>query len=88
MALIHNGIIENHVELADELVADGHHFESETDTEVLAHLIEAALAADPDAGLADAVRAALGRVRGAFSWPWSTPTSPTSSWPPAGCPRC
>ena len=67
MALIHNGIIENHVELADELVAAGHRFESDTDTEVLAHLIEAALAADPAAGLAGAVRAALGRVRGAFS---------------------
>ena len=45
----------------------GHRFESETDTEVLAHLIEAGLAAHPDAGLAGAVRAALGRVRGTFS---------------------
>jgi glucosamine--fructose-6-phosphate aminotransferase (isomerizing) len=39
IGLIHNGIIENHVELADELIANGHHFESETDTEVLAHLV-------------------------------------------------
>jgi glucosamine--fructose-6-phosphate aminotransferase (isomerizing) len=67
LALIHNGIIENHVELTDELIADGHHLESETDTEVLAHLIEAWLAAHPSAGLVDAVRAALGRVRGAFA---------------------
>ena len=67
MALIHNGIIENHVELADELAAAGHRFESDTDTEVLVHLIEAALAAGPADGLAAAVRAALGRVRGAFS---------------------
>ncbi len=67
MALIHNGIIENHVELADELRAAGHTFESETDTEVLAHLIEGSLAAHPDAGLVGAVRAALGRIRGAFS---------------------
>ena len=67
LALIHNGIIENHVELADELVAAGHHLESDTDTEVLAHLIEAGLASDPGAGLAPAVRAALGRVRGAFA---------------------
>ena len=52
MALIHNGIIENHVELTDELTAAGHRFESETDTEVLAHLIESSLAAHPDAGLA------------------------------------
>ena len=67
MALVHNGIIENHVELADELIAHGHHLESETDTEVLAHLIESHLEADPDGGLVDAVRAALGRVRGAFA---------------------
>jgi glutamine---fructose-6-phosphate transaminase (isomerizing) len=67
LALVHNGIIENHVELSDQLVADGHHLASETDTEVLAHLIEAELAASPGTGLAGAVRVALGRVRGAFS---------------------
>jgi len=67
VALVHNGIIENHVELTDELVAGGHRLESETDTEVLAHLIEAALARAPGEGLAGAVRAALARVRGAFS---------------------
>jgi len=67
LALIHNGIIENHVELADELVAAGHRLESETDTEVLAHLVEDRLAADPDGGLAGALRAALAGVRGAFS---------------------
>jgi glutamine---fructose-6-phosphate transaminase (isomerizing) len=67
LALIHNGIIENHVELADELLAGGHRLESETDTEVLAHLIEGALADDPGGGLNGAVRAALGRVRGAFA---------------------
>ncbi len=67
LALVHNGIIENHVELADELVAAGHRLQSETDTEVLAHLIEAAAAAHPELGLADAVRSALARVRGAFA---------------------
>jgi glucosamine--fructose-6-phosphate aminotransferase (isomerizing) len=67
LALVHNGIIENHIELADELVAGGHRLESETDTEVLAHLIEGALAERPGDGLAGAVRAALARVRGAFS---------------------
>jgi glutamine---fructose-6-phosphate transaminase (isomerizing) len=67
LALIHNGIIENHVELTDELAAAGHVFGSETDTEVLVHLIESALSARPEAGLAEAVRTALGRVRGAFS---------------------
>jgi len=67
LALVHNGIIENHVELSDELIDGGHHLESETDTEVLAHLIESELAATPGAGLAGAVRVALGRVRGAFA---------------------
>jgi len=67
LALVHNGIIENHVELSDELIADGHRLESETDTEVLAHLIESHLAAYPSEALTGAVRAALGRVRGAFA---------------------
>lgn len=67
LALVHNGIIENHVELADELTAAGHTFVSETDTEVLAHLIEAELIALPGSSLANAVRAALARVRGAFA---------------------
>ena len=65
LALVHNGIIENHVELGDELVSAGHDLRSETDTEVLAHLIEASMAAG--AGLADAVRAALARVEGSFA---------------------
>jgi glucosamine--fructose-6-phosphate aminotransferase (isomerizing) len=67
LALVHNGIIENHVELSDELVAAGHRLVSETDTEVLAHLIEVAVADRPELGLTGAVRAALGRVRGAFA---------------------
>ncbi|HEX2118849.1 MAG TPA: glutamine--fructose-6-phosphate transaminase (isomerizing), partial [Acidimicrobiales bacterium] len=65
LALVHNGIIENHVELGDELVSAGHELRSETGTEVLAHLVEAGMAAG--AGLADAVRAALGRVEGSFA---------------------
>jgi len=67
LALVHNGIIENHVTLSDELLDAGHHLESETDTEVLAHLIESHLAAYPAEGLTGAVRAALGRVHGAFA---------------------
>jgi len=67
LALVHNGIIENHVELSDRLIADGHRLVSETDTEVLAHLIEAHLADHPDDGLIGAVRAALTQVRGAFA---------------------
>jgi glucosamine--fructose-6-phosphate aminotransferase (isomerizing) len=65
LALVHNGIIENHVELGDELLSAGHDLRSETDTEVLAHLIEAGMAAGAD--LADAVRAALVRLEGSFA---------------------
>ncbi|HJV08600.1 MAG TPA: glutamine--fructose-6-phosphate transaminase (isomerizing), partial [Acidimicrobiales bacterium] len=65
LALVHNGIIENHVELGDELVSAGHDLRSETDTEVLAHLVEAGMAAGAD--LAGAVRAALLRVEGSFA---------------------
>ncbi|HEX4244191.1 MAG TPA: glutamine--fructose-6-phosphate transaminase (isomerizing), partial [Acidimicrobiales bacterium] len=67
IALIHNGIIENHHELADELFKVEHELESETDTEVLAHLVESALLVNPAGGLVAAVRAALRRVRGAFA---------------------
>ncbi len=65
LALVHNGIIENHNELGDELVSAGHELRSETDSEVLAHLIEANMA--DGTGLADAVRAALARVEGSFA---------------------
>ncbi|MFI5271787.1 MAG: glutamine--fructose-6-phosphate transaminase (isomerizing) [Ktedonobacterales bacterium] len=65
VTVVHNGIIENYAELRDALQAHGHSFRSETDTEVLAHLIEDALAAGADLG--DAVRAALGRVTGSYA---------------------
>ncbi|HEY5385179.1 MAG TPA: glutamine--fructose-6-phosphate transaminase (isomerizing) [Acidimicrobiales bacterium] len=67
LALIHNGIIENHAELKAELEATGHTLVSATDTEVLAHLIEAKLAEAGSPGLAEAVRAVLPRLRGSFS---------------------
>ena len=67
LALIHNGIIENHLELKADLEAKGHVFTSATDTEVLAHLIEEHLAEDPAGGLAEATRRTLRAVRGAFS---------------------
>ena len=65
LALVHNGIIENHVELGDELVSAGHELASETDSEVLAHLVESAMTGG--ARLADAVRAALARVEGSYA---------------------
>jgi glucosamine--fructose-6-phosphate aminotransferase (isomerizing) len=63
LALIHNGIIENYAEIKNRLVAEGHRFTSETDTEVLAHLIESKYSGE----LVDAVRAALNEVRGAYA---------------------
>ncbi|MBK9179586.1 MAG: glutamine--fructose-6-phosphate transaminase (isomerizing) [Acidimicrobiales bacterium] len=66
LALVHNGIIENFRELRAELEAAGVEFASETDTEVLAHLI-ARVKADDGVGLAEAVRRVLRRVSGSFA---------------------
>ena len=63
LALIHNGIIENYAEIKARLLAEGHTFTSETDTEVLAHLIETKYSGD----LVEAVRVALREVRGAYA---------------------
>ena len=64
LALVHNGIIENAGALRTALAERGHRFRSETDTEVLAHLIEELHTAD--ASLEDAVVAALAQVAGAY----------------------
>src|SRR2546422_273695 len=61
--VVHNGIIENFAELKAELEAAGHEFPSETDTEVVPHLIEA----NYKGGFLAAVRAALKRIKGAYA---------------------
>src|SRR5262245_33219626 len=61
---VHNGIIENYLELKRELKTAGHRFVTETDTEVVAHLVEQESRGD---GLAAAVQRALARVRGLFA---------------------
>ncbi|MFY9457936.1 MAG: glutamine--fructose-6-phosphate transaminase (isomerizing) [Candidatus Spechtbacterales bacterium] len=60
--LVHNGIIENYKQLRDKLIKKGHKFTSETDTEVMPHLIEEY----SDYTLEEAVRRALGVVRGTY----------------------
>jgi len=63
IALVHNGIIENHDELRAELVARGYIFNSQTDTEVIAHLVDHLY----DGDLLDAVQRATTRLRGAYA---------------------
>jgi glucosamine--fructose-6-phosphate aminotransferase (isomerizing) len=65
VALVHNGIIENFKSLREELEARGRHFASETDSEVVAHLISEQV--EQGASPADAVKAVLPRLRGAFA---------------------
>jgi len=65
--LIHivlNGIVENHAKLRDELAAEGHRFSSETDAEIVAHLIERNYGGD----LVAAVRASFGELRGHYAF--------------------
>ena len=63
MALVHNGIIENHDELRQSLQAKGYQFDSQTDTEVMVHLIDSLYAGD----LLGAVMQAVKQLHGAFA---------------------
>ena len=66
IALVHNGIIENYAILKEELIKRGHVFKSETDTEVLIHLIEE-IQSNTHTSLEEAVRLALNEVVGAYA---------------------
>jgi glucosamine--fructose-6-phosphate aminotransferase (isomerizing) len=68
--LVHNGIVENYLALKDELLAEGVTFSSETDTEVIVHLIEKyaqMTGADSAEAITEAVRCAVGRLTGAHA---------------------
>src|SRR6202522_1638452 len=65
IVVVHNGIIENYVELKKQLIAEGHKFVTETDTEVIAHLVEKYM---KDGGpLEDAVRKTVKRLHGVYA---------------------
>ena len=64
IVVVHNGIIENYLELKKELQEQGHTFKTETDTEIVAHLVEREMKQD---GLENAVRRALKVMRGMFA---------------------
>jgi glucosamine--fructose-6-phosphate aminotransferase (isomerizing) len=64
VVVVHNGIIENYVDLKTKLQQDGHTFITETDTEVIAHLVESLL---PGKSFTEAAGAALAQLRGSFS---------------------
>jgi glucosamine--fructose-6-phosphate aminotransferase (isomerizing) len=65
LVVVHNGIIENYATLKERLLAEGHRFRSETDTEVIAHLLEEQLRAGHD--LREACRATVAELRGAYA---------------------
>ena len=62
-SVVHNGIIENYIELKEELMAKGRRFVSETDTEVISHLV----AEEYDGDIVKAVQRAVKRMRGAYA---------------------
>jgi glucosamine--fructose-6-phosphate aminotransferase (isomerizing) len=70
LVLVHNGVIENYQTLRDQLTAKGHTFHSQTDTEVLSHLVgtyfDESNEKDGTVRLVNAVKAALGRVKGTY----------------------
>jgi glutamine---fructose-6-phosphate transaminase (isomerizing) len=71
IVVVHNGIVENYLALKQELATEGHKFVTETDTEIIAHLIEQEIASAADSGksmvLEEAVRRAARRLTGAYA---------------------
>ncbi|HEX9860238.1 MAG TPA: glutamine--fructose-6-phosphate transaminase (isomerizing) [Nitrospirota bacterium] len=65
LVVVHNGIIENYMQLKEKLAANGHKFSSETDTEVIAHLIQSYV--EKGGGLVKAVRKAIQELKGSYA---------------------
>src|SRR6202042_1135368 len=80
IVVVHNGIVENYLELKRELAGEGHPFVTETDTEVIAHLIEQEMRSAENSGktmlLDDAVRRAARRLTGAYAISVISPDAP------------
>ncbi|MBV8070293.1 MAG: glutamine--fructose-6-phosphate transaminase (isomerizing), partial [Acidobacteriaceae bacterium] len=74
IVVVHNGIVENYMPLRKQLAQEGHDFQTETDTEVIAHLVEKYL----DKGLENAVRTALKQVAGVFAISVISSTEPNT----------
>jgi glucosamine--fructose-6-phosphate aminotransferase (isomerizing) len=75
IAVVHNGIIENHDELRSRLLTEGHSFASDTDTEVVAHLLESIMTRR-SCSLIEALQEAVGLLRGAYALVCVTPEEP------------
>jgi glucosamine--fructose-6-phosphate aminotransferase (isomerizing) len=73
-AVVHNGIISNYRELRNELIAAGHQFRSETDTEIIPHLLEEAYKEQPD--VEQALRKAFKRLKGTYAFAFITLHAP------------
>jgi glucosamine--fructose-6-phosphate aminotransferase (isomerizing) len=74
IAVIHNGVIENFIELKEELINKGHSFKSRTDTEVVVHLIEEEMKGDIELG--EAVLKSLRRLEGSYALAVLSPSEP------------
>src|SRR5215470_3035777 len=78
IVVVHNGIIENYLELKEQLQREGHKFVTETDTEIVAHLVEKNLksANGETIPLEEAVRRSLGQIRGIYALVFLSTTDP------------